>query len=205
MGRFRGQRDRRESVLGLHRLIVVWDDWGGEYDNVSPPQLDGQGLGMRVPMLIVSAYDKETSASHPGYISHTQYEDGSVLKFIEHNWNLGSLGTSYVRNQHRRLFRFLPETAPLRSNRKKLQQVVLETLQSVERADRRRPNLGERGIRTLGTLITFSGFQDRRIQPLCHLSALWIRSDWNDFEKRPASGFRPIQTGIFAQVDRTAS
>jgi hypothetical protein len=29
---------------------------------------------------------------------------------------------------------------------------------------------GEGGIRTLETLITFCGFQDRRIQPLCHLS-----------------------------------
>jgi phospholipase C len=78
-------------------VIVVWDDWGGEYDHVPPPQLDGQGLGMRVPMLIISAYDKETSASQPGYISHTQYEDGSLLKFIEQNWHLGSLGTTDVR------------------------------------------------------------------------------------------------------------
>jgi phospholipase C len=78
-------------------VIVVWDDWGGEYDNVPPPQLDGQGLGIRVPMLIVSAYDKETSASQLGYISHTQYEDGSLLKFIEQNWKLGSLGTTDVR------------------------------------------------------------------------------------------------------------
>lgn len=77
-------------------VVVVWDEWGGEYDNVPPPQLDGQGLGMRVPMLILSAYDK-TSAGKPGYISHTQYEDGSLLKFIEHNWNLGSLGTTDVR------------------------------------------------------------------------------------------------------------
>lgn len=78
-------------------VVVVWDEWGGEYDNVAPPQLDGQGLGMRVPMLIVSAYDRETSASQPGYISHTQYEDGSLLKFIEQNWALKSLGTSDVR------------------------------------------------------------------------------------------------------------
>lgn len=78
-------------------VIVVWDEWGGEYDNVPPPQLDGQGLGMRVPMLIVSAYDKETSASQPGYISHTQYEDGSLLKFIEDNWSLGTLGRTDVR------------------------------------------------------------------------------------------------------------
>jgi len=73
-------------------VIVVWDDWGGEYDNVPPPQLDGQGLGFRVPLLIISPYAKETSSSQPGYISHTQYEFGSILKFIEGNWNLGTLG-----------------------------------------------------------------------------------------------------------------
>jgi phospholipase C len=78
-------------------VIVVWDEWGGQYDNVPPPQLDGQGLGPRIPMLIVSAYDRMTSPSQPGYISHTQYEPGSILKFIEQNWNLGSLGTTDVR------------------------------------------------------------------------------------------------------------
>jgi hypothetical protein len=31
-------------------------------------------------------------------------------------------------------------------------------------------NGGEAGIRTLGGLLTLNGFQDRRIQPLCHLS-----------------------------------
>jgi phospholipase C len=78
-------------------VIIVWDEWGGEYDNVPPPQLDGQGLGPRVPLLIVSAYDRETTGSQPGYISHTQYEDGSILKFIEENWGLPSLGTSDLR------------------------------------------------------------------------------------------------------------
>jgi phospholipase C len=73
-------------------VIVVWDDWGGEYDNVPPPQLDGQGLGIRVPMLLVSPYARETSSSQPGYISHTQYEFGSILKLIEGNWDLGTLG-----------------------------------------------------------------------------------------------------------------
>jgi phospholipase C len=73
-------------------VIVVWDDWGGEYDNVPPPQLDGQGLGFRVPMLLVSAYARETSSSQPGYVSHTQYEFGSILKLIEDNWDLGTLG-----------------------------------------------------------------------------------------------------------------
>lgn len=75
-------------------IVVVWDDWGGEYDNAPPPQLDGQGLGMRVPMLLVSAYARQTSPSQPGYISHTQYEFGSILRFIEDNWNLGRIGTT---------------------------------------------------------------------------------------------------------------
>jgi phospholipase C len=75
-------------------IIVVWDDWGGEYDNIAPPQLDGQGLGMRVPMLLVSAYARETAPGQPGYISHTPYEFGSILRFIEDNWSLGRLGTS---------------------------------------------------------------------------------------------------------------
>ncbi|MFY9632891.1 MAG: alkaline phosphatase family protein [Candidatus Cybelea sp.] len=78
-------------------IIVVWDDWGGEYDNVPPPQLDGQGLGMRVPMLLVSAYAREDSSGKPGWISHTRYEFGSVLKFVEDTWHLGRLGTSDVR------------------------------------------------------------------------------------------------------------
>ncbi len=78
-------------------VIVVWDDWGGEYDNVPPPQLDGQGLGIRVPMLLVSAYARETTSSQPGYISHTQYEFGSILKFMEQNWGLGNLGRTDVR------------------------------------------------------------------------------------------------------------
>jgi phospholipase C len=79
-------------------VIVVWDDWGGTYDHVPPPQIDGQGLGIRVPMLLVSAYARQTSQSQPGYISHTQYEFGSILKLIENNWGLGTLGRSDLRS-----------------------------------------------------------------------------------------------------------
>ncbi|MBV8529698.1 MAG: hypothetical protein JO104_00150 [Candidatus Eremiobacteraeota bacterium] len=73
-------------------IVVVWDDWGGIYDHVKPPFFDRWGgLGFRVPMLLVSAYARETSPSQPGYVSHTPYEFGSILKFIENNWRLGSL------------------------------------------------------------------------------------------------------------------
>jgi phospholipase C len=66
-------------------IVVVWDDWGGWYDNVPPPQLDDLGLGIRTPMLIVSPYAKR------GYVSHVQYEYGSILKFIESAFDLASL------------------------------------------------------------------------------------------------------------------
>jgi phospholipase C len=79
-------------------IVVVWDDWGGFYDHKPPPFFDNWGgLGFRVPMLIVSPYARMTSVSHPGYISHTQYEFGSIIKFIENVFNLGRLGTTDVR------------------------------------------------------------------------------------------------------------
>jgi phospholipase C len=73
-------------------IVVVWDDWGGWYDHVPPPghQKIG-GLGFRVPCLIISPY------ARIGYISHTPYEFGSILKFIENNWSLPQLGTTDVR------------------------------------------------------------------------------------------------------------
>ena len=67
-------------------IVVLWDDWGGWYDNVPPPQLDFVGLGIRVPCIIISPYAKSE------YVSHTQYEFGSVLKFIEETFSLPSLG-----------------------------------------------------------------------------------------------------------------
>jgi phospholipase C len=73
-------------------IVVVWDDWGGFYDHEPPPLLDqAGGLGFRVPMLIVSPYVAV------GTISHTQYEFGSILKFVEATFGLGSLGTTDVR------------------------------------------------------------------------------------------------------------
>src|SRR6202011_2275552 len=45
-------------------IFIVWDDWGGWYDHVSPPQLDSLGFGIRVPLIVVSPYAKH------GYVSH---------------------------------------------------------------------------------------------------------------------------------------
>ena len=66
-------------------IFITWDDFGGFYDPVPPPSPDYYGLGPRVPMIIISPYAK------PAYVTHTQYEFASVLKFIETRFNLGSL------------------------------------------------------------------------------------------------------------------
>lgn len=58
-------------------IFITWDDFGGFYDHVPPPQYDHMGLGPRVPMLIISPWAKE------GYVDSTEYEFSSVLKFIE--------------------------------------------------------------------------------------------------------------------------
>ena len=52
---------------------------------------------MRVPMLVISAYARQSITGRPGFVSHQQYEFGSILKFVEDNWHLGRLGTSDVR------------------------------------------------------------------------------------------------------------
>jgi phospholipase C len=37
-------------------ILVTWDDWGGFYDHVKPPQVDNIGLGARAPLLVISPY-----------------------------------------------------------------------------------------------------------------------------------------------------
>jgi phospholipase C len=70
-------------------IVIVWDDWGGFYDEVKPPKLDKQGgPGFRVPMLIVSPYVGQNE------ISHSTFGFGSIIRFIEDTWDLGRLGTT---------------------------------------------------------------------------------------------------------------
>ena len=66
-------------------IFLTWDDPGGFYDHVNPPNLDEFGLGPRVPLIVISPYAKA------GFISHTQYEASSVLKFMEERFSLPPL------------------------------------------------------------------------------------------------------------------
>ncbi len=67
-------------------IFVTWDDFGGWYDHVPPPVVDGIGLGPRVPLLVISPWAK------PGYIGNNQGEFASFDKFIEETFGLPSLG-----------------------------------------------------------------------------------------------------------------
>ncbi|HVR46567.1 MAG TPA: alkaline phosphatase family protein [Candidatus Binatia bacterium] len=69
-------------------IFVFWDDYGGWYDPQPPKYLDYDGLGIRIPMLILSAYAKK------GHVSHVHYEHGSILKFVEDTFGLARLSAS---------------------------------------------------------------------------------------------------------------
>ncbi|WP_436663630.1 phospholipase C [Alicyclobacillus acidoterrestris] len=93
-------------------IIIAYDDSDGWYDHVMPPvvnqsndpnadALDGQGnagtpkpgayldragYGPRLPLLVISPYAKQN------YVDNTLTDQSSILKFIEDNWKLGTIG-----------------------------------------------------------------------------------------------------------------
>ncbi|HXO16534.1 MAG TPA: alkaline phosphatase family protein [Candidatus Dormibacteraeota bacterium] len=72
-------------------IFVQWDDWGGLYDHVPPPYVNRDGLGFRVPLLVISPYAKTN------YVSHVRYETASVLRFAEDLFGLNQLAGADTR------------------------------------------------------------------------------------------------------------
>jgi phospholipase C len=72
-------------------IFIFWDDYGGWYDPEPPSYVDYDGLGMRIPMIIVSPYARK------GRVSHVHYEHGSILKFTEDVFGLPRLSASDAR------------------------------------------------------------------------------------------------------------
>jgi phospholipase C len=58
-------------------IFLTWDDWGGFYDHVTPPSVDQNGYGLRVPGIVISPYAKK------GYIDSQTLSFDAYLKFIE--------------------------------------------------------------------------------------------------------------------------
>jgi phospholipase C len=79
------------SVYGPDTLVLVtYDEGGGFFDHIAPPPtstVDNQPYGTRIPTLAIGPFARANS------ISHTTLEHSSLVKFIEWNWTLGSLGT----------------------------------------------------------------------------------------------------------------
>ena len=68
-------------------LFVTWDDYGGFYDHVAPPQVDGVGYGFRVPCLVISPYARS------GFVDPTVRDHASILRFVEDSFGLAPLSS----------------------------------------------------------------------------------------------------------------
>lgn len=79
-------------------IIITWDDWGGWYDHVPPPDnLSGWCVsycfGFRVPLLVVSAYT-------PSMVDNRIHDFSSIVKFAEVNFGLGLIGPGTFGDAH---------------------------------------------------------------------------------------------------------
>jgi phospholipase C len=66
-------------------IFVTTDEGGGFYDSGFIQPVDFFGTGPRIAMIAVSPF------STGGYITHSYTEHSSFVKFVERNWNLGTL------------------------------------------------------------------------------------------------------------------
>jgi phospholipase C len=58
-------------------IFLSWDDWGGFYDHVAPPNVDVNGYGLRVPALVISPYARR------GTVDHTTMSFDAFNRFVE--------------------------------------------------------------------------------------------------------------------------
>jgi len=98
-------------------ILITWDDWGGWYDHVPPYHTGGWGgsqnwgagytYGLRVPLLVVSAY------TQAGSVDNANHDFGSILRFVEANYGLGLIGPGfYADAQADNLSGFFTLTSP---------------------------------------------------------------------------------------------
>ncbi len=75
----------------MQPIFLTWDDWGGWWDHVTPPEVekwsDGTQFryGGRVGCLVLSPYARK------GYVSRALHSHVSLIRFCENNFGLGSL------------------------------------------------------------------------------------------------------------------
>jgi acid phosphatase len=62
--------------------VITYDEFGGAWDHIAPPQADLLGPGARIPALIISPFAKR------GTVDHTQYDTESILRLITRRFDL---------------------------------------------------------------------------------------------------------------------
>lgn len=67
-------------------IFITFDEGGGYYDSGYVQPVDFMGDGTRIPLLIVSPY------SAGGKMNHSYADHVSIIKFIERNWSLPTIG-----------------------------------------------------------------------------------------------------------------
>jgi phospholipase C len=99
---------------GSTAVIIAYDDSDGWYDHVMPPIVNGSassaddlggagicgkpvpgapdgrcGYGQRLPLLVISRH------ARANYVDHSISDQTSILRFIEDNWSLGRISSSF--------------------------------------------------------------------------------------------------------------
>ena len=73
---------RQSPIWEKTAIIITYDEYGGFWDHVAPPQFDRWGAGTRIPAIIVSPFAKK------GFVDNTLYDTTSILKLIENRFEL---------------------------------------------------------------------------------------------------------------------
>jgi phospholipase C len=82
-------RALRKSPLWRHSaFLLTYDEHGGFFDHVAPPQVDAYGLGIRVPLWVISPFARRGVVT-----SHRPAEHVSTLKLIERLHGLPTLAS----------------------------------------------------------------------------------------------------------------
>ncbi|MEA2383310.1 MAG: phospholipase [Solirubrobacteraceae bacterium] len=79
---------RRSPLYPHSALLLTYDEHGGFFDHVAPPQVDAYGLGIRVPLWVISPMARRGVVT-----SRRPAEHGSTLKLIERLHGLPTLAS----------------------------------------------------------------------------------------------------------------
>jgi acid phosphatase len=74
-------------------IVITYDEYGGAWDHLAPPSADLLGPGARVPAIVISPF------ARGGFVDHTPYDTGSILRLITRRFDLEALPGIAMRDQ----------------------------------------------------------------------------------------------------------